>query len=83
MKFEYKRLRIGTYDTFDGWGKTLIRIGHIWLANQSHAKESYCFQFEDAFNYYGIRNALCGKINTEFHDGKCFTPKRILVIQLK
>ena len=48
--------------------------------NQQNEKyKSYCSQDENTFNYYGIKKALCGK------EGRThpFTPKRILVIQMK
>ena len=41
---------------------------------------------KEKFDYYGIENALCGKTTNEHNnpsEGKCFTPKRILVIQMK
>ena len=44
---------------------------------------SYCFKDnENYFEYYGIENALCGKIyNTPYNES--FSIKRILVIQMK
>ena len=41
---------------------------------------SFCSQYEDRFDYHGIEKALCGKQNRY---EECFTPKRILVIQMK
>jgi hypothetical protein len=40
--------------------------------------KTFCFQNEDNYDYHGIKNALCGKTNPTY-----FTPKRILVIQMK
>ena len=41
--------------------------------------ESCCNEFEDRFYYHGIKNVLRGKIGSS----NPFTPKRILVIQMK
>ena len=40
-------------------------------------------QYEYSFNYHGIKNALCGKINSNTENEKYFTVKRIVVIQMK
>ena len=42
--------------------------------------KSWCNQFENQFDYHGIENALCGK---RYGNDEYFTPKRILVIQMK
>ena len=79
MKFEIKDLKYGGYKL---WGKSdsyfLIRLGDIWLWKEDCKNESCCFQTEDRFNYHGIKKALCGKVDPNY-----FTPKRILVIQMK
>ena len=41
-----------------------------------------CYQNENYFNYHGIKNALCGK-EPDKYGNMYFTPKRILVIQMK
>ena len=43
---------------------------------ENYKNESRCYQSEYNFDYHGIENALCGKY-------EYFTPKRILVIQMK
>ena len=50
---------------------------------ENNKNESRCYQFEDRFDYHGIKKALCGK--TAIILGHCenFTTKRILVIQMK
>ena len=58
----------------------LIRLGDIVLRKENYKNESYCYQFEDNFDYHGIEKALCGKI---LNNDENFTPKRILVIQMK
>ena len=57
----------------------LIDLGDIRLYKENEKNESHCWQNERYFNYHGIENALCGKTG---EDG-FFTPKRILVIQMK
>ena len=60
----------------------LIKLGEIVLEKENTKNESYCSyqnEYNDKFDYHGIENALCGK--TE--DNNPFTPKRILVIQMK
>ena len=80
MKFEIKDLKEGgiyLYKKSDEYN--LIDLGDIRLLKEYWKNESYCWQFEDRFNYHGIKNALCGKTGY----GEFFTPKRILVIQMK
>ena len=79
MKFEIKDLKNGGYLL---WKKTiqyLITIGNIYLSKENCKNKSCCFQDEDKFDYHGIEKALCGK---EYYPDY-FTPKRILVIQMK
>ena len=78
MKFEIKDLKYGgywLYEKSDNMWKCLIKLGDIWLYKEHYKNESHCYQYEDRFEYHGIENALCGK--------RHFTPKRILVIQMK
>ena len=56
----------------------LIVFGNIRLIKSEKKDECAHFQNEVKFNYHGIENALCGKTRFEY-----FTPKRILVIQMK
>ena len=58
----------------------MIQLGEILLYKENKKNNSSCYQNENNFNYHGIENALSGK--TRF-DGGYFTPKRILVIQMK
>ena len=77
MKYEMKEL----YESgIILWGKTndsLITLGDIYLMKENKKNESCCEENKDKFEYYGISNALCGKIYP-----KTFTPKRIIVIQM-
>ena len=81
MKFEIKDLEYGggiwLYEKSDEYN-ILIILGEIYLYKENKKNESYCYQYEWNFNYHGIENALCGKT-----DYKNFTPKRIIVIQMK
>ena len=60
----------------------LIILGDIYWSKENWKNNSLCEQNEDRFDYHGIEKALCGKepiaIGWMF-----FTPKRILVIQMK
>ena len=57
------------------------RSNYIYLKNENYKNKSLCEQHEYCFNYHGIKKALCGKT---WNNGKeVFTPKRILVIQMK
>ena len=49
---------------------------------ENYKNESHCYQNEDRFDYHGIKKALCGKIY-KYPNWEDFTPKRILVIQMK
>ena len=57
----------------------LFYIGDINLYKEHCKNESNCYQYEDRFEYHGIEDAVCGK--TGYLNP--FTPKRILVIQMK
>ena len=82
MKFEIKHLYKGGYDLYEKSSWFLIDLGDIGLYKENKKNESCCLQIEDKFDYHGIENALCGKVVDEFGEMK-FTPKRILVIQMK
>ncbi|GAB1218649.1 hypothetical protein ENUP19_0001G0017 [Entamoeba nuttalli] len=51
-------------------------FGDICAGKENYKTNSYCIQ--RSFEYEGISNALCGKLRPE-----CFTPKRIIVIEMK
>ncbi|EMS12192.1 hypothetical protein KM1_058620 [Entamoeba histolytica HM-3:IMSS] len=51
-------------------------LGDIDVYKENNKIKSYCHQ--DSFEYNGISNVLCGKDYTEY-----FTPKRIIVIEMK
>ena len=90
MKFENINYRYGCvlYDTDD---EKLIQIGDIILFKEEMKEKSFCEKcFEDHYNYYRIENAVCGRTRyIDYHNenvewkGECFTPKRILVIQME
>ena len=79
MKFEIKDLKKGGIYLYEKSHDKLIRLGNIRLAKEMKKNESMYFEIIYHFDYHGIKNALCGKICDE----KTFTPKRILVIQMK
>ena len=85
MKFEIKNLEKGGIGLRGKSEEGLIELGDIILRKENNKNESCCCQYENFFNYHGIKNALCGK--TRYYDnewkGERFTSKRILVIQLK
>ena len=57
----------------------MINLGDIWLYKENMKNKSHCYQNQCDFDYHGIKKALCGK---DGWDNK-FSPKRILVIQMK
>ena len=75
MKFESKNVTYGGYILFEKSNDYLIYLGDIELFKENYKNQSFCGQSESHFDYHGIKNALCGKIQ--------FTSKRILVIQMK
>ena len=83
MKFEIKDLKLGGYKLYEKSDRyaNLITLGDIELLKENWKNESYCSQYENRFNYHGIEKALYGKAGYSIHDK--FTPKRILVIQMK
>ena len=66
--------------------------GKYYIVNKNNLDETeevttpvtytLCRQNEDIFDYHGIENALCGKQPDE-EEHMYFSPKRILVIQMK
>ena len=78
MKFEIKDLQKGGYYLYEKSENHFISLGNIYLYKENNKNSSCCYQFEHEFDYHGIENALCGKIYPYR-----FTPKRILVIQMK
>ena len=80
MKFEIKDLEWGGYYLWEKSSSHLISLGDISLHKENKKNESYCWQDEDNFDYHGVEKALCGKT---YGNGGYFTPKRILVIQMK
>ena len=79
MKFEIKDLKYGGYKLYDKSNNYLISLGEIYLNKDNFA--SHCCQSEDKFDYHGIQKALIVKEPKKF-GLMCFTPKRILVIQM-
>ena len=85
MKFEIKDLKRGGIYLWEKSDDDLIKLGHIYLKKENKKNKSYCYQNEDNFDYHGIEKALCGK-TYKFSNhplNEYFTPKRILVIQMK
>ena len=81
MKFPINDTVEGGYKLFEKTHSTLIKLGDICLYKENSKSKSYCSQHEDYFIYHGIEKALCGRTSGLFGGG-CFTPKRILVIQM-
>ena len=86
MKFEIRNINEG-YKVSEKSSSWLISLGDIILLKENMRHESYCWQYEDKFNYHGVEKALCGKkidkIVNQRKYGTTFTPKRILVLQMK
>ena len=88
MKFEMKNWKKGGFQLFNKQNEYfLITIGNIELRKKDCKHLSRCWQEEEVFNFKGIENAISGKIIYQDEKlrqvGECFTPKRILVIQMK
>ena len=83
MKFEIKELKLfGGIWLFEKSDDSLISFGDIYLRKENIEKQSFCEQYDYSFEYHGIENALCGK-EPNHKEEIFFTPKRILVIQMK
>ena len=77
MKFEITDLYEGGIWLCEKTFDNLIWLGAIHLNKENVKNETFCRQDENHFNYYGIRNALCGKSFERIQ------LKRIFVIQMK
>ena len=73
--FKMKNITLGGIMLYKKHLDSLIDLGNIHLRKEDFKNESFIRQDENYFDYCGIENALCGKDK--------FTPKRILVIQMK
>ena len=87
MKFEIRDPKYG-YQLFNKNNDYfLITLGDIEIHKEACKHMSRCYQEDAKFNYKNCENALCGK--SIYKDekkrpcGKCFTPERIVIIQLK
>ena len=81
MKFEMKNSSHG-YWLFKKEDHHLILLGNMTLFKKQRKNESYCSQHDKYFDYHGITNSLCGKQQNDYGH-MIFSPKRILVIQMK
>ncbi|BFU25837.1 trichohyalin, putative [Entamoeba histolytica] len=74
MKFDIKQPRYAFY-LYNQSDDYLFEFGldDIFVYKENNKTESSCYQ--NCFEYKGISNALCGKQD--------FTPKRIIVIEMK
>ena len=77
MKYEIRFWQYG-YNLYEKSSDLLISLGNIFLYKENKKNKSISYQNENSFDYHGIKKALCGKKYP-----KCFTPKRILIIQMK
>ncbi|BFU20529.1 predicted protein [Entamoeba histolytica] len=77
MKFDIKEPQCAFW-LFNQSSNCLFSFGlsDIFVGKENKKTKSYCQQ--QSFEYKGIRNALCGK-----QYPKRFTPKRIIVIEMK
>ena len=82
MKFEIKDTKYAGIRLQKTSIDFLIMIGDIVLYKKNTKNLSFSGQINIRFNYHGIKNALCGKVGS-YRNGKTFTPKRILVIQME
>ena len=81
MKFEIKNPKQG-YVRYKNKYYRFMTLGDIRLMKNIKKEQSYCRQDNEAVDYHGIENALCGRTTTD-NEKHNFTPKRILVIQMK
>ena len=79
MKYEIKDVINGGYCLYKYFDTSLIDLGDIHLMKEAKKSFSYCHQNDNCFNYHGIQFAFTGL----FLNPNYFTPKRILVIQMK
>ena len=80
MKFDIKKdQKDDAFYLFDKSDDCLFSIGWNNICINKQNKQSDIHQNENSsFDYQGIENALIGKTGY-----RCFSPKRILVIQMK
>ena len=78
MKFKMKQITKSDCKLYSKENDFLIGLGNIVLCKKHKKNESYCWQYNNVFDYSGIDCALCGRKypNT-------FTVKRIVVVQMK
>ena len=78
-------MKEGGYHLWEKSDWDLIQLGDMICSKENKKYESCCGQNEWKFDYHGIKKALCGKITYKENELKSerFTPKRILVIQMK
>ena len=85
LKFEMKGENYPQIVTIKTTEERLIQLGDIGLHKENTKNKSCCYQSEN-YNYDGLTDCLCGKtgfwIGQELN-GNYFSPKRILVIQMK
>ena len=86
MKFEIIDEQNGGYQLYDVKDYRLIYLGEIILLKKSQCRFSNYFQHDNYFNYHETTNALCSRddsiMNQKLPERVCFTPKRLLVIQM-
>ncbi|BFU18625.1 trichohyalin, putative [Entamoeba histolytica] len=76
MKFDIKQPQHAFYLNNQSSDFLFIFGDDIVVHKKNNKTESFCYP--RSFEYKGISNALCGKLYPE-----CFTPKRIIVIEMK
>ncbi|BFU25517.1 trichohyalin, putative [Entamoeba histolytica] len=76
-KFDIKEPEYAFY-LFNQSHKCLFEFGYGDICVFKENDKTYSSCYQHSFSYEGIRNALCGKQIPE-----CFTPKRIIVIEMK
>ena len=84
IKCEIKDISFG-YQLFDNNNTILMKLGDIIIYKDNNKSSSYCNQTSN-YNYHGISNTLCGKINilNNYNQQRdFFTPLRIIVIQME
>ena len=79
MKFEINDCNFGYHLYTKNENYYLLKIGDICLMKKEWRNESFCKDFENRFNYHGIKNALCGK---SINDENDFYLKRFVIIEM-
>ena len=82
MKFEIKNPKYAGIVLWHSSNDCLITLGDIELCKENWKNKSFCYQFDDYFNYNGIKKALCGKTGSFEKNLNPFTPKRIVTLQM-